>query len=152
MADGKLGFIDKIKLLFKMQKPLGELAKAGQDVKTGWKTLSFWVTFLGTLGSTAAALTGLIPAPAQLVITTVLQAAYNILRGAQKMESPTVKGFFTTTESWLSALAEIQKGLVAVEAGGIHPEWIGVATTIVGMSLAAGQNLAARTNPPAPTK
>lgn len=152
MADGKLGFIAKIKLLFKMQKPLGELAKAGSEAKAGWKTLSFWVTFLGTLGSTAAALTGIIPAPAQLVITTVLQAVYNVLRGAQKMEDPSVKGLARTTEFWLTGLSEIQKGLVAFQAGGIQPEWHAAATTIVGMALAAGQNLAARTNPPTPVK
>jgi len=139
-----MGFIEKIKLLFKIQKPLGELAKSAKDVKTGWKTIKFWVTFLGTLASTAAALTGIIPPPAQLIITTVLQAIYNIVRGAEKMESTEAKGIFTTTEFALTALGEIQKGIVAAQTGGINPEWMATATTIVGMALAAGQSLAAR--------
>lgn len=142
-----MGLIAKLKLLFKIQKPLGELAKLAPGVKTGWKTLGFWVTFLGTLASTAAALTGIIPAQAQLIATTVLQALYNILRGAQKMDSSDTKGLLTTTEFWLSTLTEIQKGLVAAETGGISPEWMASATMIVGAALAAGQNLASRTPP-----
>lgn len=140
-----MGLIEKLKLLFKIRKPLDGLVQSAKDAKAGWKTLKFWVTLTATLASTAAALTGIIPAPAQLIATTVIQAIYNILRGAEKMESAEVKGLATTTEFWLSTLTEIQKGLVAVETGGIHPEWIGIATAIVGASLAAGQNLAART-------
>jgi hypothetical protein len=145
-----MGFIEKIKLLFKIQKPLGELAKSAKDVKTGWKTLKFWVTFLGTLASTAAALTGIIPPQVQLIVTTILQALYNIIRGAEKMESADAKGIFTTTEFALTALGEVQKGIVAAQMGGINPEWMAAATTIVGMALAAGQSLAAR-EPEKPT-
>ncbi len=142
-----MGLIDKIKLLFKIQKPLGELAKLAPGVKTGWKTIGFWVTAIGTLLSTAAALAGIIPAPAQLIITTILTALYNILRGAEKMDSSDTKGIFTTTEFALTTLGEIQKGIVAAQTGGINPEWMATATTIVGMALAAGQNLASRTPP-----
>jgi len=137
-----MGFIAKLKLLFKIQKPLGELAKSAKDVKSGWKTLKFWVTFLGTLASTAAALTGIIPPQAQLIATTILQALYNIVRGAEKMDSPDTKGLVTTTEFWLTTLGEVQKGIVAAQTGGINPEWFATASTIVGMALAAGQNLA----------
>jgi len=147
-----MGFIDKIKLLFKIQKPLGNLVQSAKDVKTGWKTIKFWVTFLGTLGATAAALTGIIPAQAQLIATTVLQALYNVLRGAEKMDSPTAKGIFTTTEFWLSALTEAQKALVVAETGGINPAWMTSATTLVGMALAAGQSLAAREPEPKPAE
>jgi hypothetical protein len=143
----ELGFLAKLKLLFKIQKPAGELIKTvgqAKDETRGWRTIGFWITLVGTLSSTALALTGVIPAPAQLVATTILQAAYNILRGAQSANSSTAKGTFRTTEFWLSTLTEIQKGLVAVESGGIRPEWISSATAIVGASLAAGQNLAMR--------
>lgn len=142
-----LGLFQKIKLLFKIQKPAGDFIKTvsgAKDEQRGWKTVGFWVTLVGTLSSTALALTGIIPAPAQLVVTTILQAAYNILRGAQSANSSTAKGTFTTTEFWLSTLTEIQKGLVAVETGGIHPQWMEAATAVVGATLAAGQNLAMR--------
>lgn len=142
-----MGFIAKIKLLFKIQKPLGDLAKLAPGVKTGWRTISFWITALGTLASTAAALTGIIPPQAQLIATTILTALYNVLRGAQKMESSDTKGLFTTTEFALTTLGEIQKGIVAAQTGGINPEWMATATMIVGAALAAGQNLASRTPP-----
>jgi hypothetical protein len=137
--------LEKIKLLFKVKEPAGELIDTLKTAKTGWKTWGFWATLAGTLASTAAALSGVIPAQAQLVLTTGLQAIYNILRGASKADDPAVKGIFRTTEFWLSTLTEVQKGLVAVETGGINPEWMATATAIVGMALAAGQNLAART-------
>lgn len=142
-----MGVIEKLKLLFKVRKPVGAIIDQVKEAKsplTGWKTVAFWVTLLGSLASTAAALTGVVPAPVQLVATTVLSAFYNILRGLQKAESPEIKGTLRTTEFWLSALGEVQKGFVAVHAGGINPEWMSTATMIVGMALAAGQNLAAR--------
>lgn len=142
-----MGFIEKIKLLFKIQKPLGELAKAGKDVKSGWKTLKFWITFTATLGSTAAALTGLIPAPAQAVAVSIINGIYNILRGAEKMESSDTKGLATTTEFWLTALTEAQKGIVAMEVGGINPALMTSLSMGVGALLAAGQNLASRIPP-----
>lgn len=144
MADEKMGFLAKLKLLFKIRKPASDLVDNLKDAKAGWKTIHFWVTLLGTLASTAAALTGIIPPQAQLIATTILQALYNIFRGADKADVNEVKGTFRTTEFWLSALTEVQKGLVAVETGGIHPEWMATLSTVVGMSLAAGQNLAAR--------
>lgn len=142
-----MGLIAKLKLLLKIQKPAGQIIgqmKELNDGKRGWKTLGFWVTLVGTLSSTTLALTGIIPAPVQLIVTTALQAIYNIMRGAQGADSLLIKGTLTTTEFGLSVLTEIQKGLVAVEAGGIRPEWMTAATGIVGASLAFGQNLACR--------
>lgn len=140
-------FLAKIKLLFKIQKPAGQLVatlKDAKDERRGWKTVGFWVTLVGTLGSTAGALTGIIPVTTQLIAVTVLQGFYNILRGAQNANSESLKGTFTTTEFWLSALSEIQKTFVALHTGGIDPAWMSSATAIVGATLAAGQNLAAR--------
>jgi len=141
---GTMQLLEKLKLLFKIRRPVGELFDQIKDIKRGYKTIAFWVTLIGSILSTAAALTGVIPAPVQLVVTTVLTAFYNILRGAQKMEETAVRGTFRSTEVWLTALGEIQKGIVATQAGGINPEWLATASTIVGMSLAAGQNLAAQ--------
>lgn len=139
-----MGIISKLKLLFAIRKPLSELAENAKKVKSGWKTLAFWITLLGSLGSTAAALNGVIPPEIQLVVTTVLTALYNILRGLQKAEAPEVKGTFRTSELALTALAEIQKGIVAIQGGGINPEWLSSSSIIVAAALGAGQNLAAR--------
>lgn len=142
-----MGAWKKLKLLFKIRKPASQVvstvAEAGNKDR-GWKTLSFWVTLLGSLAATGTALTGVIPPPAQLVAVTVLTAFYNILRGLQKADSPEIKGTLRTTEFWLSALGEGQKALVAFQMGGIHPNWMASATATVGALLAAGQNLSAR--------
>lgn len=139
-----MGFIEKIKWLFTIQKPAGQVIDAVKEAKQTKKWFHFTVTLIGTLGSTAAALTGVIPAPVQLVATTVLQALYNIIRGADKADNAEIKGTLRTTEFWLTALTEIQKGIVATQMGGINPEWLATSSTVVGMALAAGQNLAAR--------
>lgn len=134
----------KLKLLFAIRKPLSDLAENVKTVKSGWKTLAFWVTLLGSLGSTAAALNGVIPPQVQLIVTTALTTLYNVLRGLQKAEEPEVKGTFRTSELYLSALGEVQKGLVAIQAGGINPEWVSASAIVVAAALGAGQNLAAR--------
>ena len=139
-----MGFIEKIKWLFTIQKPAGQVIDAVAEAKKTKRWFHFAVTLIGTLGSTAAALTGVIPAPVQLVATTVLQSIYNIVRGADKADNAAVKGTLRTTEFWLTALTEIQKGIVAAQMGGINPEWLATSSTVVGMALAAGQNLAAR--------
>jgi len=137
--------IEKMKLLFAIKKPAGEVIDAYKEAKSSKKWFHFAVVLVGTLGSTAAALTGVIPAQAQLIATTALQSIYNILRGADKSDTSEVKGVFRTTEFWLSALTEIQKSIVALQVGGINPEWLATTSAIVGTTLAAGQNLAART-------
>jgi hypothetical protein len=139
-----MGLIEKLKLLIKIKKPVGEIVDAAKKAKETKKWLQFTVTLLGTLASTAAALTGVIPPQAQLIATTVLQALYNILRGAEKAESSDVKGTLRTTEFWMSGLTEVQKGLVSVQMGGINPEWMATSTALIGAALAFGQNLASR--------
>ena len=144
-----MGLIEKLKLLFKVKKPLGDAIDAVKEAKKTKKWFHFAVVLIGTLGSTAAALTGIIPPPAQLVAVTILQSLYNILRGADKADNNEVKGTLTTTEFWTTALSEMQKGIVSVQTGGINPEWLMTSSTIIGMLLAAGQNLAARAPDPA---
>ena len=139
-----MGFIQKIKLLFKVKKPVGDLIDAVQEAKKTKKWIHFGVTFLGILLSTIGSLTGIIPPQIQLIATTILQAIYNIVRGADKADNETVKGTLRTTEFWMTALTEVQKGVVATQMGGINPEWLAVSSTFIGMALAAGQNLAAR--------
>lgn len=143
-------FLEKLKLLFKIRKPAGELLDSIKDAKRGWKTLPFWINIIGSALATAGALSGVISPIAQLVIVTALQSIYNILRGAQNMDSSTEKGTFRTTEFLTTGLTEIQKGIVTVQAGGINPEWLMMSSTIIGAALAAGQNLASRQPVPPP--
>lgn len=139
-----MGIVTKLKWLFKVQKPAGQVMDAVKEAKKTKRWFHFAVTLIGTLASTAGALTGVIPAPAQLIATTVLQALYNIVRGADKADNAEIKGTLRTTEFWLTALTEAQKAVVAVQTGGLNPEWLATSSMVVGMALAAGQNLAAR--------
>lgn len=139
-----MGFLAKIKLLFLIKKPAGELVDAIAEAKKTKKWVHFTVTALGVLLSTVLALNGFIPPQYSLIATTVLQALYNIIRGADKADNEQIKGTLRTTEFWTTGLSEIQKGIVSTQAGGINPEWLAMSSTIIGMALAAGQNLAAR--------
>lgn len=136
--------LSKIKLLFKIQKPANEIIDAVKQVKKTKKWVHFAVTILGTLLSTAAALGGAIPVTAQLVIVTVLQALYNIMRGLDKADDAEVRGTLVTTEFWMTGLSEIQKALLAAHDGGISAPWMTSLSSIVAATLAFGQNLAAR--------
>lgn len=139
-----MSFLEKIKLLLKINKPAGEMLDAVAEAKKTKKWIHFTVTALGILISTAAALSGAIPPQVQLVVTTILQALYNIIRGADKADDEAVKGTLRTTEFWMTALTEVQKGIVATQMGGINPEWLAVSSTVIGLALSFGQNLAAR--------
>jgi len=140
--------IDKLKLLFKVQKPAGEIVDAVAEVKKTKKWLHFTVTILGVALTTVGTLQGFVPPQTMLIVTSVLQAIYNVVRGADKADSTDVKGTFTTTEFWMSALTEAQKALVVAHDGGVSAPWIAGASSLVGFALSLGQNLAGRAPTP----
>lgn len=144
-----MGLIEKLKLLFKVKKPAGELFDAVKEAKKTKKWFHFGVTVIGVLLSTAGALTGVIPPQTQLIITTILQTIYNIVRGADKADNHEIKGTLTTSEFWMTAATELQKGIVMAQTGGINPEWLATSSAVIGAALSFGQNLAARAPNPA---
>ncbi len=143
-----MGFIEKLKLLFKVQKPINDTIVAVKEAKKTKKWIHFAVTMFAIVSSTVGALTGVIPPQVQLIIATVAQALYNIVRGADKADDNEVKGTLTSTEFWTTAATEIQKGIVAVQVGGVNPEWLAASSTAIGFLLSFGQNLAARAPDP----
>jgi len=146
-----MGFIEKLKLLFKVRKPATDLINEVRQVKSGWKTIPFWVSVLGTLLAVVASLKGLIPATSALVITTVLTMFYQILRGATKADLTSTKPVFQTSEFWLGVLSQIANALTALKTGGINPTWLATASGLVAAAMAAGQNLAGQQPSPAGT-
>lgn len=142
-------FLDKIKLLFKIQKPAGEVLDAVAEAKKTKKWIHFTVTILGVALTTAGTLTGFVPPQTMVIVTSILQAIYNIVRGADKADNSDIKGTVLTTEFWMSALTEAQKALVVAHDGGVSAAWITSATSLVGAALAFGQNLSARAPDPA---
>jgi hypothetical protein len=134
----------KIGLLMKIRKPVNGLIKTAQEAPDKYKQIGFWATLVGSLSSTVAAIAGYLPPEVAIIVTTLLTVAYNILRGAEKAERNEIKGTFRTTEFWLSAFAEVQKGIMAIQAGGVNPEWLAASSIAIGGALGVGQNLAAR--------
>lgn len=137
-----MGLLSKIKLLFVFRKPATDLINEVSQVKSGYKTVAFWVAVVGTLGSAVAAGTGIIPATYALIAGTVLTVLYNILRGATKADQVGVKPILQSTEFWMGVLTAISNGLLALKTGGIDPQWLTTAQTAIGAAMAAGQNLA----------
>lgn len=151
-----MGFIEKLKLLFKIRKPASDLIDQVKEAKSGWKTWQFWITTLGLLSAVVTAASGLIPMSYVIAITTaiaLITALYNVWRGAEKAQQPGQKPFFQTSEFWVSILACLATALMRLKSGGIDPKWSETAmsaiTVILG-SLGAGQNLAGQ-QPSAPS-
>ncbi len=141
-----MGFLTKLKWMFKIQKPAGQVIVAVSEVRKTKKWVHFAVTVLGSLATTAGTLTGVIPPQIQMMAVSVLNALYNIVRGADKADDPTVKGPLCTTEFWVTALVESQKAFVTMHNGGVVAPWLEYTMSALNaLSLIFGQNLAART-------
>lgn len=136
--------INVIRVLFAVRKPLADIAGQAKEIKRGWKTPAFWVTLLGSLLAAVAALQGVIPATAALVAVSILTAVYNIVRGVKKSEESGARGIFRTTEFWMAALGEVSKAIVAMQTGGVNPEFFAALTSLVAVATTVAQNLAAR--------
>jgi len=137
-----MGFIEKLKLLFKARQPAIDIINEVKEVKAGYKTVPFWITLIGSALSLVAALQGMVPASVSLVATTALTFFYNVLRGATKADTTAQKPLIQTTEFWLGVLGQVSAALVALKQGGVNPAWLTTASTAVGIAMAAGQNLA----------
>lgn len=79
-----MGFVAKIKLLFKMKKPIGNLIEEATNVKSGWKTTEFYLTILSNLITIAGALNGIIDPKTAAIVLAVLNGLYTTLRTIAK--------------------------------------------------------------------
>lgn len=147
-----MGFIQKIKLLFIVKKPVGEIADAVAEAKKTKKWLHFTATVLGIVTTGIAAYAGYMDPQLYVLVSSALNAIYNIVRGADKADNSDVKGTFTSTELYVSAFTEAQKFVVVAHAGGANYPWIDSLASFLNLiALVAGQNLAARApNPSEP--
>lgn len=138
-------FLDKIKLLFKIQKPAGEVLDAVAEAKKTKKWIHFAATVLGIVATGIATWSGYMDPQIYVVVSSALNAIYNIVRGADKADNADVKGTFTTTELYLSAFTEAQKFVVVSHTGGAHYPWLDSLASFLNLvALVLGQNLAAR--------
>jgi hypothetical protein len=134
----------KLKLALAIRTPVTEVAGQLKQIKSGWKTLSFWVTLIGSLVSLAAAVKGFIPAEYSLIITTALVTVYNILRGLAKADSAVVTGpIWTSTETWMGILGQASAGILALQQGGINAKWMTVAASVIATAMTLSRDLRA---------
>lgn len=135
----------KIKLLFQVKAPTEKLIDGIKDFKSGWKTIPFWITVVGSLTSIAAALKGVLPAEAFLVITTILGVIYNFIRGFEKVEQNAIRPMLLSTEFWVGTLTMAGNAITTLQTGGIDPQWLLTSQAIIAAAMAGAQQLGART-------
>ena len=80
--------IDKIKVLFRIRKPAGDLLTGVSKVKDGWKTSEFWMTIVSQILAVVGALNGVIDAKTAATVVAVLNAIYAVLRTLAKAPTP----------------------------------------------------------------
>ncbi len=138
-------FLTKIKLLFMVQKPAGEIADAVAEAKKTKKYIHLTATVLGIVATGIAAWSGYMDPQVYVIVSSALNAIYNIVRGADKADNSDVKGTFTASELYVSAFTEAQKFVVVAHTGGVHAPWLDAMASFLNMiALVFGQNLAAR--------
>jgi hypothetical protein len=134
-----MNVLQKLMLAWKGRDVVAQMAQAGK----GWKTIHFWVTLVGSLLSYMAALKGVIPPNWALIITTVLTASYNIMRGMDKaVDDKAVTPWYKTTEGWLGIGAQIQNALVTMQTGDVGTNHLAEANTILTGIMVVARDLA----------
>jgi hypothetical protein len=139
-----MSLVEKIKLLFALRKPAGELAKEVKELKTGWKTASFWVSILGTIGTITALVVGYIPATTALIATTAITVLYNLARAIENAQMAGTTPWWQTTRFWVGVLGIVSAGLAALQQGGINPAWIEGSISFIAAVMAAAQSVGAQ--------
>jgi hypothetical protein len=138
-----MSLVDKIKLLFVAKKPVTEIVGELKQIKTGYKTVSFWVTLVGSLVSLGATVSGFLPATYALIITTVLTAGYNILRGIQNAGVDGNTPITQSTRFWMGLLGIVANALTSLQTGGVNPQWLLSANAFIAAIMSAAQNIGA---------
>jgi len=138
-----MSLIDKIKLLFAIRKPVEELAGEVKTLKSGWKTVGFWVTVLGTLVTIGTSLAGLLPATTAVIISTILTCLYNIVRSIQAAQVEGTTVWYESSKFYVGILGIVAASLESLKTGGITPQWIMGASGLIGTVMALSQNVAA---------
>jgi hypothetical protein len=141
---GHMTIIEKIKLLFAVKKPVTALVNDVKQIKSGYKTLTFWVTIIGGLISVCSALAGFIPPTIALIISTALGVLYNIVRALQNAGVDGVTPVAQSTRFLVMVAGIVYAGLLSLKAGGVDPKWVETAIAILGAIGAASQSLGAQ--------
>src|SRR5258708_28611706 len=110
-----MNIIQGNKVLFSVRVPVQHSAGEIKDIKSGWKTIPFWVTLTGSLVSLGAAIQGFIPGTIAVVIITSLTVIYNILRGLIKADVNGVRPVFQSSEFWAGVIGILCDGILTLK-------------------------------------
>ena len=147
-----MSIIEKIKLLFVARKPAADFLANVKDVKRGWKTIHFWVSLLGSGIALAASIKGFIPADVSLIVTAVLVASYNVMRGFDKTDESIPHPPLRSTEFLMGLLAQRSNAVLALQQGGVSSTHLAIAGTVLAGAMSIAQNLTSiNSGLPAPT-
>jgi hypothetical protein len=136
-----MSLFDKIKLLFVARKPAADFVANVKDIKRGFKTIHFWVTLLGSAGALFAAVKGFVPPEIGLIVTTVLVASYNIMRGFDKTDESIPHPALQSTELWLGILGQLSNAILALQKGGVASTHLVAAGAVIAGAMSIAQNL-----------
>jgi hypothetical protein len=144
-----MSLIEKIKLLFAAKAPVTDLISKAKELKTGWKTLGFWVSVVATLATLATAVAGFLPANIALIVTVAITFIYQTLRAVENTQMASTAPLLLSTRFWSGILAIAATALTSLKAGGISPHWVEAALTLIGIIMTGAQNVGGQLVPPA---
>jgi len=145
-----MSIIEKIKLLFVVKQPVTEIVGKLKDLKTGWKTLPWWISIVASLATVAASIGGFIPATTAVIVTVAVTFVYQVLRAIENAQMNGVAKWYVSTRFWSGLLAVISTALLSLQTGGIDPKWVGSALAVIGMIMGVSQNVGGQAVVPAP--
>ena len=129
---------NKIKLIWKGR----EIATNLIDIKSKWKSWTFWASLIGNALSLIGALKGIIPPQAAMIINAVLGAVYNYVRGLAKSETDGVKPYATTSEFLIGLASMANNAVIDVQTGGVHTPTLAITSIVLTHAIAAAGQLA----------
>lgn len=138
-----MSIVEKIKLLFKAAKPVGQFVDQIKGARMKYKTIPFWISIVGGLVAIVGSLQGFIPATTGVIVTASLGAAYNILRGLDKTGQVGVKPAIQSTEFWVGIGAILSASIIEVQTAGVNNDVLVAVQTGLGAIMAAAQSLGA---------
>jgi len=142
-----MNIIEKVKLFIKVKKPATDLIKEMKEVKTGWKTIGWWISISATLGTIVTTLAGYLPAEVGLVATVAITALYQSVRAIENTKMVGTAPLLLSTRFWSGIMSALGTALVSLKSGGIDPAWVEAGLTVIGLVTTASQNIGAQIIP-----
>jgi hypothetical protein len=133
--------IAKIKLLWKGRTIATDLI----DIKSKWRSVSFWVTLLGNVLSLVAILKGIVPASwamGLMIANAALTSIYNYIRGLEKAQTDGVAPYKSASEFILAILTTANNAVIDIQTGGVHTPTLAATSIWLTHAVAAARDAA----------